>query len=320
LLFGLAWLTPGGWKPRLALALGAGALLALFHAVAAPHCLQRLEGVSPEVEELWLSHVREARPVWRHGWRIASLIVALPITGAIGWGLLVWLRRRNPEQLRRVLAAAVPALVAGLLLLWQTRTGPAAQLLAATGAAALLWYCVPFFWRAGSPIVRVVGVVTAVLIGAGAAIPFVFNLIPEKPPTPRQQAIGKANRLCNSLWGWKPVAQQPRGTVFTFVDLGPRMIAVTHHNGVTGPYHRNGEQIGDVMNAFRGSAEQARRIMAKYRSDYLLTCPDSSTTTIFMSETPKGFYGQLQRGQVPGWLTPVPLPADSPFRMWRIAR
>ena len=89
---------------------------------------------------------------------------------------------------------------------------------------------------------------------------------------------------------------------------------------VIGPYHRNGEQIADVMKAFRGSADQARTIMAKYRADYLLTCPNSSTTTIFMAEARNGFYAQLQRGQVPGWLTPVELPANSPFRMWTVAR
>jgi hypothetical protein len=98
------------------------------------------------------------------------------------------------------------------------------------------------------------------------------------------------------------------------------VITVTHHNAIIGPYHRNGEQIADVMNAFRGSAGQARALMAKYRSDYLLTCPFGSTTTIFQSEAPNGFYAQLARGEVPGWLTPVPLPADSPFKMWKIAR
>jgi hypothetical protein len=50
----------------------------------------------------------------------------------------------------------------------------------------------------------------------------------------------------------------------------------------------------------------------------VLSCPKSSTTTIFMSETPKGFYGQLERGQVPKWLQPVQLPADSPYKMWRV--
>jgi hypothetical protein len=96
------------------------------------------------------------------------------------------------------------------------------------------------------------------------------------------------------------------------------LITVTHHDSITGPYHRNGQQIADVMNAFRGSADQAHHLIAKYHSNYLLTCPDSSTTTIFMAETPKGFYAQLQRGDVPKWLVPVSLPKDSPFRMWRV--
>ena len=35
---------------------------------------------------------------------------------------------------------------------------------------------------------------------------------------------------------------------------------------------------------------------------------------------PKGFYSQLNRGQVPGWLTPVTLPKGSPYKMWRVVR
>ena len=82
----------GGWcSPPVA-----GIIVAAFHALMWPHCLQRLEGVSPEVERLWLSHVKEARPFYMHGWRIASLIMALPATGAVGWLLLIWLRRARP--------------------------------------------------------------------------------------------------------------------------------------------------------------------------------------------------------------------------------
>ena len=107
-------------------------------------------------------------------------------------------------------------------------------------------------------------------------------------------------------------------SMLTFIDLGPRLIAVTHHDAVGGPYHRNGQQIADVMNAFRGSADQAHRLITKYHSTYLLTCPNSSTTTIFMAETPKGFYAQLEQGKVPNWLQPIPLPKDSPFKMWKV--
>jgi hypothetical protein len=193
-------------------------------------------------------------------------------------------------------------------------------MLAAPGAAALIWILVPLVWSSRYAAVRVLGVTAVVVIGAGGAVPLVMDYVPSKPRTAREAAIERANRLCNSLWGLRPIALQPKGTVFTFVDNAPRLITVTHHDSIMGPYHRNGEQIADVMNAFRGSEAQAHALIRKYRSDYLLTCPNSSTTTIFMSEAPKGFYAQLQRGQVPSWLTPVELPKDSPFRMWRVTR
>jgi hypothetical protein len=318
LLFGLAWLSPVDWKRRLLLAVAAGTMVAAFHALMWPHCLHRLEGVSPEVDRLWLSHVREARPIYRHGWVIATLTLALPITGGIGWALLIWLKRADREVLRRTAAAALPGFLATLLLFWQTRTGPAAQMLAIPGAVALVWTLVPIVWSSRNAAVRVLGVTAVVVAGLGGAVPWAMNYVPQKKRTAQEAAIDKANRLCNSLWGYHPIALQPKGVVFTFIDFGPRLITVTHHDSIAGPYHRNGQQIADVMNAFRGDADQAHRLIAKYHSNYLLTCPNSSTTTIFMSETPKGFYAQLQRGEVPKWLTPVPLPKDSPFRMWRV--
>ena len=87
---------------------------------------------------------------------------------------------------------------------------------------------------------------------------------------------------------------------------------------IGGPYHRNDKAIDDVMVAFRGDEAQAHRIIREYGSDYLLVCPNMSTATIFMSEAPKGFYGQLMKGKVPAWLQPVELPRDSPFQMWKV--
>jgi len=319
LMLALAWVSPGDWKRRLALATGAGLIIAAYHALTWPHCLQRLEGVSPEVERLWLSHVKEARPFYRHGWRIATLIIAFPVTGAVGWGLMAWWHRRDRDLLRRVIGAAVPGIAATLLLFWQTRTGPASQMMAVLGAAALIWFLLPLFWNSPNLLMRVLGAALLFIVGAGAVVPFVLNFIPEPKPSAMDLRIGKANRLCGSMWGLRPIALQPKGIVFTFVDLGPRLITVTHHDSIAGPYHRNGEQIADVMNFWRGSEAQAHALALKYHSNYVLSCPDSSTTTIFMSEAPKGFYAQLQRGQVPNWMEPVPLPKDSPYRMWKVA-
>jgi hypothetical protein len=319
LLLLLALLTPGDWRVRLALVAGAGVVIAAFHALAWPHCLSRLEGVSPEVDYLWLSHVREARPVYRHGWQIATLVLALPVTGTIGWALLAWRNRADSDLLRRTIAAGALAVSAMLLLFWQIRTGPAAQVMAVVGAVAIVWVLVPIADRVKPVVLRTTAVVVVALIGFGAIVPFAITMSPVIKMTPREQQIERANRLCNFIGSYHPIALLPKGTVFTFIDLAPRLITVTQHDSIMGPYHRNGEQIADVMLAFRGSADQAHRIFAKYRSDYLLTCPNSSTTTIFTSEAPNGFYTQLDRGQVPKWLTPIPLTANSPFKIWKIS-
>ena len=319
MMYGLAWLSPMDWKRRLVLALIAGAIIAGFHAAVWPQCLQKPEHISPEAQRLWMNYVKEARPVYRHGWRIATFILTLPVTGAIGWVLLGWMKRRDRDLLRRIVGAGVPAIAATLLLFWQTRTAPASQMMSVIGAASLMWFLVPRFWKSGQPILVVFGTCAVILIGAGIGIPFVVGFIPEPKPTAYEKAIGKANALCSSLWGLHPIALQPKGLVFTFVDLGPRLITVTHHDAITGPYHRNWRQIVDVMKAWRGSASQAHQIIVdKYHSNYVLSCPDSSTTTIFNSEVPNGFYGQLTRGEVPKWLQPVPLPKDSPYQMWKV--
>jgi hypothetical protein len=319
LMVGLAMLPVADWKRRLALAVLAGAVIAAFHALMWPHCLSRLEGVSPEVERLWLSHVREARPVYRNGWRVASVIVALPVTGLIGWTLLAVAARRDAYRFRRVLAAFAPGLAATLLLMWQTRTGPAAQMLAVPGAVAIVWILVPLFAESKSILLRTAGVFLAAIVGAGAAVPLVTDYLPKDAPSKREIQINRANASCVSMVALRPIAHLPKGMVFTFVDLGPRLITLTHHDTITGPYHRNWIQIVDVMNAWRGSAEQAHQIIVgKYHSDYVLSCPKSSTTTIFMSEAPKGFYGQLERGQVPKWLQPIQLPKNSPYKMWKV--
>jgi hypothetical protein len=320
LLLLLAIVTPADWRLRLALGAGAAAIVAVFHVVAWPHCVTRLEGVSQEVYDLWLSKVREARPLLAHGWRTFVLVGTLPVTGLAGWALLAWRNRLDADLFRRTIAAGMPALVALLLLCWQTRTGPHAQVLAAVGAVSVIWILAPMFGRIRNPVIQAVALAAAALISFGAVVPLGLKLAPSQKATERQAQINRANRLCNFIGSYRPIAELPKGTVFSFVDHAPRLITLTHHNAIIGPYHRNGEQIADVMNAFRGDPGQARAIFEKYDADYLLTCPNSSTTTIFLAEASDGFYGQLSRDQVPDWLDPVELPEDSPFRMWRIER
>ena len=313
---GLASVSPQNRLVRLGLAALGGAAIAGAFAYMWPHCLGRLEQSSPELEQLWLSRVREAMPIWRHGWKTAAITASLPVIGLVGYFAMLWNRRRDPAQLIPWAGLTIVALLSASLLLWQTRAGPAAQMLSIPGVTALAWLVRPWLMRTHIA-VRLIGLAVGFILISGLGTLWTTRAVPD-PQRPARPQVDAANRTCPTMPALRPVALQPRGNVLTFVDLGPRLITVTHHNAVIGPYHRNAEQIVDVMKAWRGDAANARRTVDKYRIDYVLICPNLSESTIYRAEAPNGFYVQLTRGQVPDWLERVPLPSDSPYMMWRV--
>jgi hypothetical protein len=296
-----------------------GAAIAAGFALAWPHCLGRLEGVSPELAEIWLNNVREAKPIYNHNWPTIVAVVTLPIIGLFGYLVMLWRLRREPAALVPWAAVAAIAAVAAAMLLWQSRAGPAAQLLSIPGAAALGWLIIPRIQKIQIMPVRVVGTVGAFAIISGLAFQHALQLFPEKPGK-RVQAVNRANAKCPTLPALRPIALQPKGDVLTFVDLNPRLITVTHHNGVAGPYHRNQQAILDVMKTWRGDEANARRTVEQRGIDYVLICPGLSEATVHAAKAPKGFYVQLVKGNAPAWLEPVTLPKDSPYKMWRVRR
>jgi hypothetical protein len=315
----LAMLSPRAALARLALAALGGAALVGAFAWGAPQCLGRLEQAPPELDRLWLSRVREAMPIWRHGWQTTAETLTLPVFGLIGYGTMLWRRRRDPRALLGWGTLALMGAGAAGLLAWQTRAAPAAQLLAVPGATGLAWSVSEWLNARRWLLVRVAGIVAAFVFVSGLATGYVSEYFNE-PPDNWQRGINIANNTCPTMWALGPIARQPRGMVLTFVDLGPRLITVTHHDAITGPYHRNAQQILDVMHAWRGNEAIALDTVRRYHVDYVLICPNLSESTIYAVEAPAGFYVQLRDGRVPRWLAPVELPADSPYRMWRVVK
>lgn len=315
----LSLVRQGDWKVRLVLAAVAGALLAGAFVLAWPDCVGRLEQSSPELERLWLSKVREALPIYRHPTSMVAVMVSLPIIGLIGYCVMLWRSRRDPDILIPWAGAGALALLSAALLLWQTRAVPAAQLLSLPGVAALGWLLIPWFQSKTNAVLRIVGTVAVFVLISGLGTLYATWLVPQEK-TKGRKAVEVANNRCPTLPALAPIARLERGLVLSFVDLGPRLITVTPHDAVTGPYHRNARQIIDVMRTWRGDAANARRTVERYGADYVLICPGMSESTIYRSEAPGGFYVQLARGQVPDWLERVALPANSPYKMWRVIR
>ena len=294
----------------------AGAAIVAGFALAWPDCLGRPEHISPELDKLWFSHIREARPIYSHGWRIAFPTVAVAIIGLVGSLVTAWRARRTDRAIPWALVSLL-SLFSLLLLLWQTRAGPASQLLGVIGATALGWPLIQWTLAHRWTVVRVIGTAAVFMLVSGTFAGWIAKAIPEKRGTYRR-LVDTANRRCPTLPALAPIARLPAATILTFTDLGPRLIAVTHHSAVAGPYHRNGASILDVQRAFRATDPAfVHDVMVRHGASLLLICPGLSESTVYASEAPKGFYVQLALGKAPAWLQPVTLPKNSPYRLWR---
>ncbi|MEH3099859.1 AcrB/AcrD/AcrF family protein [Sphingomonas adhaesiva] len=317
LLLALALWSPRHAGARLALTVAAGAALAGFFALAFPQCLGRPEQVSPELYATWLANVREAKPIYKHPLRVALPIVTLPLIGLIGAMLATWRARFD----RRVLGWACVALFgafAALMLLWQARAGPAAQLLAIPGAAALAWMLLPWLLAPRHRFVKGFAAVAAFVVLSGSFAQLAIDWFRIDAPKPYVQRVNRATGRCLTIPAMAPLNRIPAQTMFTFVDLGPRLVTLTHHDAIAGPYHRNGDAILDVHHAFERSPDEARAIMKRHGATILLLCPDMAESTNYRARAPAGFYSRLAKGETFAWLTPVPLAKASPFRAFRI--
>ncbi len=137
---------------------------------------------------------------------------------------------------------------------------------------------------------------------------------------PRKPAA-RSEARCRTQPALHVLDQIPAATIFTLVDLGPRLIATTHHSVIAGPYHRNGKAILDIHHAFDGSPENFRQIAAAHGATYFLVCPNFPEGTIYQRRAPRGFYARILRGEAMPFLTPVKLtfPGELPYTLYKIA-
>ncbi|MGH6782757.1 MAG: AcrB/AcrD/AcrF family protein, partial [Sphingomonadaceae bacterium] len=303
---------------RLGAAIVAAGILAAFFASAWPQCLGRPEGVSDELQRSWLDNIREVRPVYRQGWRIMAQMLALPLAGLIGCLVSLWAHRRNRWLFAAWASVTLLTACGYALLFFQSRAAPAAQLLAVPGGVSLIWLLVPRLRASRNVAIRVVGIGALFLAGSGFVVPAVIGLLPKAEEKPIHTKVRKAGASCGTIPAMAPLDRFPRTVIMTMNDLGPRLITITHHDAISGPYHRNGDAILDLHHAFDGTPELARTIARKHGATLLLICPGFAEGTVYKARSPKGFYAGLEAGKVPAWLTPLPLPEGSPFKLWKI--
>jgi len=337
-MLALSLLPLRGWPARLAAGAAVGGALGAFALLNWPHCFTGAYQISPELDRLWLSHVREAKPITAQSLQSAISMLALPVGGALAALAGCIAVRRDGERLWAWGTVALMTLFALGLMFWQIRAGPAAQLLAIPAVAWAGWAGLGRIvtGRRAARAAGLAGVAVLLALFNADAVQSEIQrwktaLVGGAPVNAQQQAqadarkarlerIRRANARCRTLPALETLNQLPPATIFTLVDLGPRLIATTHHSAIAGPYHRNGTAILDIHHAFDGTPETFRAIARRHGARYLLICPDFPEGTIYRARSPQGFYSLAEKGKVPGWLHEVELrtPAAMPYRLYRI--
>ncbi|AEH62860.1 hypothetical protein [Zymomonas mobilis] len=333
-----------GWAFRLSAAVIAGLFIGGIFAYSWPQCLGRPEAISPELYKLWMSHVGEAKPVYSRDIKVIVLILSLPIVGLISLFPALWNNRFSP-RIGGWLNLAFIFLSALAMTAWQTRTSPAAQLLAVPACCWLIMTLLKKMdkQKTYAGMLGYALVILSILAVASSFIPlkiveythqghhkpFFKNPFSKGSTLPSHRAEenhkvsenktpSHPERRCPTIPALKSIEAIPQANILTFIDFAPRLIAMTHHQAIAGPYHRNADAILDVHHAFRGSPEQAENIIRRHAISLVLICPGMPESSIYLNEAKNGFYAQLAKGQVPPWLEAMPLPKESPFRLWRV--
>ncbi|MGE4429890.1 MAG: hypothetical protein AB7E05_04005 [Sphingobium sp.] len=329
------------WYQRLGIGMVVGAAVGAFALLNWPQCFTGAYQISPELDRLWLSHVREAKSITQQSFASAISMLALPAGGALAAiaACFVVAAQRDMERLWAWGTVTLMTLFALGLMFWQIRAGPAAQLLAipavAWAAHAMLCWLRTGSW--GGRLAGLAGVAcVAALFNAGAvhgeARRWKTALIGGGPPPSAQdkakedarkarlERIRRANARCRTLPALQALNELPPATIFTLVDLGPRLVATTHHSAIAGPYHRNDAAILDIHHAFDGDPETFHAIARRHHARYFLLCPDFPEGTIYRARSPGGFYSLAERGDLPSWLHEVRLNglSNPPYRLYRI--
>jgi hypothetical protein len=142
-----------------------------------------------------LDNVREAKPIYKHSFRVGFALATLPIIGLIGAAIAALRARREPSAVGWAAVALFTAFACAMLL-WQVRAGPAAQMLAIPGATALAWLIIPRLLGNRSIAVRVLGTAAAFLIVSGMFAGMVLKYLPIDRPKPYEKRVNMATGDC----------------------------------------------------------------------------------------------------------------------------
>jgi len=298
----------------LALVLGT-VVVALFpQCLAAPYA-----NLDPRLKELWLDHIDEAQSLFNLAVNEPASVAARYATPLMAIVLMALRLRRWPWRRQDCLVGAL-LVVAFIVSAWQVRGSTFSIAFAVIPLSA--WIA---SWRERAKIspsrsvslrMAAVWLVSVNVVWTAAAAATSTALEANKVAAGAKDA--GADAACNAKASFAAVAQLPNTTVLAISNLGSPIVAYSGHRVFAGPYHRN--IAGDLLalDAFLGSADQARAIAAGHHVGLVALCRGSAETKLLAAKAPQGFLAGLIDGSVPDWLEPIAGTRGNPVELYRV--
>ncbi|MER9596718.1 MULTISPECIES: GtrA family protein [unclassified Mesorhizobium] len=297
----------------LALALGTVVVFLFPQCLAAPYA-----NLDPRLKELWLDHIDEAQSLFnlladdpasvaaRYATPLVALVLMALRLGRGGW-------RRQDSLVGALLV------VAFIVSAWQVRGSTFSIAFAVIPLSAWIakWRQRAEVSPSRSVALRMAAVwlvsVNAVWTGAAAATSVAF----EDSNTAADNGDG-ADVACQRMASFAALGRLPGTTVLAISNLGSPILAYSGHRVFAGPYHRNVAGNLLALDAFLGSAADAKAILADHQVGLVALCPGSAESKLLAAKAPAGFLAGLIRGSVPEWLEPVAETSGAAVELYRV--
>lgn len=294
---------------------GLGALAVM--AIAFPAAINDpYANLDPRIVDLWLSHVSEAQSVIEIARDSTAelLPVYLPLVAALGLGGIALAHAKSDER-TRFFAPLLAVLALAAVAVWQVRGAASANLLAQPVLAVGL-----VSW-AGTGASARARLFAAVLVLSSPALILVcdgFNKIAAAIDPSRPTALHDGADNCSKPVDMVPLSKLAPGTVLSFIDLGPIILAETTHSIIAAPYHRNQAGYEAAFDVLLGDDATVKRVLASKHVDYVAICPGAPERTNYERAVPNGLTARLARGEVPPFLERVASDAAEPLWVFRV--
>ncbi len=301
-----------------------GVLALGVYLASAPQCANGPFGnLDPLVRQYWYLNVPEGRPFWRQ-----QLYVSVPfvVQGFVTVAVSVFLWRRSGGEQRTwwleysfILGAAF---LTGLLV-WRSTA-----FVGALGALPLGWLIARMLqsMREASTSLRKLFVAVARILLLQPHLPVAAAMALFK----QQDAKAMGNAVssqrvhnhtvisCDLSNNVPLLSQLPPATIFAPLDIGPDILIRSHHGVVATGHHRANQAMSDVIRAFLGPDEAARRLIELHGARYVVVCDNLPEPRIYVTDYPDGFMAHLLAGNPPAWLQRIEIGTPPSFRVYRV--